>query len=1539
MSVRAEFDPSDGGSTGRGADPARDARDSGVHDDGGLTSAWSELAERLEEESRAEGVPARARARRLLVASELRAMVGATRLARRAASQANAHHPGSSLIARQYRALTLRERDYTTALDQLKAEARAAKNSATRVHAELLAADVQRLEGGALEARRAWLEQASSSSPGDVRALIGLLGTALATTGARAASTHEHAAAPDELAERLLAAQAVVARMGDGGAPWPVAHAAPSRDAHAQPAETDAPPALLLLEARRALERGEREAAAEWLGRLESRPELSRAARWLRAAWLASTPETRARGLDELRSLHRQSQDGETPRVLAALALALGDRGALAEALEGASARPAAFSSADVLALEALAPTRAPDAVLALALTARDADPIHAPLESALVRLQPGAPCRPQSAAEARYELGRAAARGAPWTALAARGAPDAPAYQNLLELERGNAEGDHRLSARCLAELVSDRSTRARAQFLAGVRLEAHGDTDAAHAAYTAALEDASTREAAARALCDGQPAITRAELLERVARASSDSEQRALCLLEAAFERPLDDPRLPTLLDEAVGLAPELPYGYALGEAAARARGDARSRLTWLARMPRAVNDPRDEKLATLREALALASLDPSAARARLERVLDAFPAEPALLDLLERCARLEDAELAARRVRLAEASDGRQRTWLLELAALELELAGQRAAALDAARKSGSALASLVTLRLTDDDAERARCLERTDPGHDDASIAELERSIELARRRGDRVAALASQRELLRLRPDDLRTLRDVERALMTEGPIAELEPIARALAERLGPDVGLGHHYVAARLCIDRGAYADAAPIARALCARSSAPAWALRLGLAHAEQSNDDRAVLELSRALAERASGRLDRATLELRAAEAALRLGLGDAAAAAIERAYEAAPEHLLILSARAEVATARSEHAMAAAAYEALAAATSSRPERHEAWYLAALIRADLLHDEAGAERALLSVVRDECDHPGVFARLLRLYEQRGDHAAAQRLADERLAQTSDPKEIVELRVARARALAAQERGDEAREALEAVLVEQPEHAAALSALGKLQHERSDLWSAERSWLSALEHTSDVSLRLSALRSLARLYDRDLNDPERALSCYRQVVELDPQDRASLRRLVKLSIAAGDTALAVRAQTQRFEQAGSDEERRRALLELVDLHERTTGDRAAALALLEQARRTWPDDANVLSAEVGFYRRAGQHAALASRVDHALESARGAVARGELTPAVLRTLRVASRFASKPEVARFAQATLCALNGESASLTGAGSRAGQPSFDGCLAPRGLDPALRALLYRHGAALERAFAPPLERLEVQPLPDDLAAQVKVVANAFGELGDVQVLRSARLGSVCVPLGDSPAYVVFGDRLLSHATPRVRDFLLLRALKIAQVHACALTAMSDDDAAAAIAGFLHAFVDDWQPPGVDPERVKWVHDRLRPHLVRDALGRELAAALVSDFDASTPFRRLLSAWGARVALLGTGDPGVALEALWAHRDTGTEPPGTLQARERWIASDEEARDLIVFGLSDEHADARERAGLKRGGS
>jgi hypothetical protein len=429
---------------------------------------------------------------------------------------------------------------------------------------------------------------------------------------------------------------------------------------------------------------------------------------------------------------------------------------------------------------------------------------------------------------------------------------------------------------------------------------------------------------------------------------------------------------------------------------------------------------------------------------------------------------------------------------------------------------------------------------------------------------------------------------------------------------------------------------------------------------------------------------------------------------------------------------------------------------------------------------------------------------------------------------------------------------------------------------------------------------------------------------------------VVELDPNDRVSLRRLVKIASASSDAPLAVRLQTTRFEQAKNDEERRRTLLELVELHEKGTGDHAAARALLEQARRAWPDDASVLSAEVGYYRRAGQKTELEDVARQALASARAAIAEGRLDPAVLRTLRVASRFAGKPEVARSAQAMLYALNGESAGLWGAGSRAGHPSFDDLVAPHGLTRSLRELLFLHGSALERAFAPPLERLDARPLPADLAAQVQVVASAFGELSDVQVRVSPRLGSVCIPLGNAPAYVVFGERLLSHATPRVRDFLLLRALKIAQARACALTQMSDADVGSTVAGLLACFVDGWQPAGVDPERLLWVRNRLRPHLIRDARGHELAAELSERFDPTPPLGKLFYCWGSRVALLGVGEPRIALDSLWAASEQSGDPPSTLQGRARWIAASDEARDLIGFALSDDYSEARRRAGLGR---
>ncbi|MET0411815.1 MAG: hypothetical protein ABW217_11000, partial [Polyangiaceae bacterium] len=1070
---------------------------------------------------------------------------------------------------------------------------------------------------------------------------------------------------------------------------------------------------------------------------------------------------------------------------------------------------------------------------------------------------------------------------------------------------------------------------------------LEARREIGTARLEYEAALATGIVREPAARALCRGASSTAVAQLLRGIASSSDEPLARALLLLEAAFQLPIDDPQLFDLVSEAVRMQPGLPFGYQLGEAAARQRGDVARRIDWLRRRHRLERDPREQALDTIREALLVGLHDRAGAAALLERLSAERPHDLALFNLRERFAASTAGERARWRRQAAASSEGRQREQLLQQAAWEFEQAGEHTEAIECARASSSALGQVLLERLArspDLLDEIARRLEAAADGESDPALKceHYERLGALALRRGDQEQALGWQRAILREQPERLSALRWLERALMRSGPLASLEPAAAELAQRLGADAGLGHCFVAARLKLDRGAWSDTVTWMRLARGAAIPPLWSLRLGVAHATRAGDDQALLELTQALAMRSEERIDRATLQLKGAEAALRLGRLTTAHALIDRARETSPDSVVILAARAEILKARSEHAQAAEAYEALAGASQVKTQRVQAWYLAALLWNDLLHDSGRAERVLLRAVNDDCNHAGVYGLLSRLYLAAEDFAGVYELTSKRLELASDPRETTEIRVLQAEALSALGRTSEARALLEAVLAEQPEHAGAQHALGKVLLALKDYFGAEQNFVAAFEHASDNSLRLRALRSLARLCDRDLSDGQRALTYYQRVVELDPNDRVSLRRLVKIASASSDAPLAVRLQTARFDQAKNDEERRRTLLELVELHEKGTGDHAAARALLEQARRTWPDDASVLSAEVGYYRRAGQKTELEDVARRALASARAAIDAGRLDPAVLRTLRVASRFAGKPEVARSAQTLLYALNGESAGLWGAGSRAGHPSFDELVAPPQLSRALRELLYLHGSALERAFAPPLEKLDARPLPPDLAAQVQSVAAAFGELTDVQVRVSPRLGSVCIPLGNSPAYVVFGERLLTHATPRVRDFLLLRALKIAQARACALTQMTSSDVGSTLAGLLTCFQEDWQPPGVDAERVVWVRNHVRPHLIRDPRGHELVNELIQSFDPSVPFARLFYSWGSRVALLGVGEPHIAFDSLWAASEQSGDPPATLQGRARWIAASDEARDLIGFALSDSYADARRLAGLGR---
>ncbi len=68
--------------------------------------------------------------------------------------------------------------------------------------------------------------------------------------------------------------------------------------------------------------------------------------------------------------------------------------------------------------------------------------------------------------------------------------------------------------------------------------------------------------------------------------------------------------------------------------------------------------------------------------------------------------------------------------------------------------------------------------------------------------------------------------------------------------------------------------------------------------------------------------------------------------------------------------------------------------------------------------------------------------------------------------------------------------------------------------------------------------------------------------------------------------------------------------------------------------------------------------------------------------------------------------------------------------------------------------------------------------------------------------------------------------------------------------------------------------------------------------------------------------------------WGNRTALLVTGDPNVALNAVALASGHDEGPPGDGVERLKWIIRNPEARDLAVFSVSEQYAEARRRLGV-----
>jgi hypothetical protein len=1512
----------------------------------GATEEWERRAEWLESEAKAQRDPA-ARARLWLAASEVRALLGARADARRLAIAAVAHQPAPPFAARQARALHLLQGDIGAVTRSLADEAGSAETPLLAAHAHYLGAEVRRSLQRDVPGARASLDAAEAADSSDLRAPLARLVLDLSQN-----LDPPPAFSPHHDAEPLRRAVEVIRGLRGGPA------AAPGHGPEV---------AVGLAEAHRALARGELAAAAEALAPLAERSGLASAVRWLRALLRAAVAARPEAALDVYRELARENPGAAARRAFAACAVAASDSAALREALDGLPApAPSSTEGADGVALGTSAENEsesesesesAPrqrqafslvDRVALAALVKQSLAPATAPEPlDAVVRAIGTAVARangiwPEFAAasdadEAEFALGRAAALA---PNAAADLAPTAQPWARLLRIEQSRARGDGSSLARELPRLFEVPAAIAEASFVAAVFAEKAGDIAGARELATASLPSPATREPATRALTEragDAPGPLRA-----LSAHTSDPLRRALLLTEALFRLEPGAPEFDALAEEAARTYPDLPFAVELGEIGARARGDRARTARWLSRRREHATGADDQALATLREVNATLDLDRAGAAERLAELVARYPDDLPLVLAAERLVSSPARARADFRRRRAPSLGPRGRLRFLAEAVGSYESAGELSLAFALAREIGGSLGELWAARLASTDAELdaiasewLRAAQRT--GDRELGADLYDRLAQLERRRGRAALALAWERERLALEPGSIAALRALHVDNMLPGREAELEHTASALSEALGEGDGLGHAHVAARAKIGRGAFDEARPFARRAHASARPPLWALRLDAVFARESNDDRTLLAACRSLRERSSQALDAAILSLHAAEAALRLGESKLARDDIQRAGELAPDDIVILSARAEVLLENGDHAEAAEAFETLASATNSKARQVDALYRAALLWLDALDNRARGMLALQEAASVDMPHAGLLERLSALRAQSDDLDGLAELIERQRALGARPSEAPDVDLARALDHADGGRLGEARRQLNVLLQRRPRDPALLAASAEVHARAGELELAEREWRDLLE-LGDESARLAALSGLIASHSREPGPSEQLERWYAQKLALAPDDVAARTALVALLVQRDAWAEASVHQRELLARAADDLERRDRLLYLVEVLDRVPGAASQAESLLEQARRTWSEDPRVLEAEVAHYRALGHPGTAIVIAERALSGMRDAIGRGRIEPAAFVTLEVAARLAADGEAEQAARAMARAIAGEPRlELSGAGARAGDSDLDELTVPPPLSPDLLRLLSAAGAAIERAYGDDLRSGGTSPAPAELAARVLELARGF-QLETARVYVSTELGCDCRCGGASTSRIVLGHALIEHPDAAVQDFLVLRALALAKVNADALSRMASDDVWAVLSGFLDCFGPSWPVTGPGVERSAIARSKIRPHVtwvpapeLADHVGALADRVLPHGGEVGEALRR----WAARVALLGVGDPGVALDALIASDPRGA-PLNGEEARLRWLAGHAEAEDLVGYGVSEAYIAARQRAGVGR---
>jgi len=1515
--------------------------------------AWAERAAWLRAEAEAIEDKA-ARSRALVAVCELYAMAGEEQTARAIAAEARTLAPSSALAHHQLRGLLVRDQDWQGALEVLDSEARVLPTNAARVHAAMLGSEVARLRIEDEDGAKKRLDVAQRIDASDPRPYVQRFADALGDLTDPTAFTKVRAPEAKELAPIRDAFSKVAIHRGI--APRGTKNIVSTYDA--------------LLRARGALENGDVSLAVAMLGRLQSAASLKGGAGWLASMLAAARKDTRTNAIEALRGALDGTHDADARRALAARAIELGDAQAARSAMEGSDT--IAFSAGDRLALTAL--TSGSQELFNEAVEAAAGDDDLIPLlaaSSAVTRDLEGSSANLIGAGAASARAGAALGR-----ALGALRTDDKPLTSNdalaasvlgftefvpesgtgralSLELDLEGKAGAK--IAKAVAGWRGDQAENDRDGALAAALLaELAGNSKLANESYDRARAADPAHEASARAAAANADPTNAATILSELSQSMQPGTRAALILTEAANRLlEVDDPgssiqdERDKLLRGASEMDPQMPLSIHIGEGIARSSGDRDGLIAWLHARREACDDPIEQARDYLREAL-ITPEGASHATSLLVHALKARPDDIGLRELYERLSPERPTDRAAFRAERAAASTGAEAARFALDAALEYERDGNFANAAGMAKEATAAgenlLAPLCAHRMAlagHGTAELIEALLARARGTDDANerLETYERLAELDEvGRNDPGNALLWRRTILEGDPTHVPTLRRVASTLIQAGRDEELEPIVFATAKTLEGPEAIAHAQLSARLRLRLRSWDDTREAVEIAYKNEPRGIWALRQTAAHARATNNEALALAVDVELAGRTERAAEIATLSLRASESAARTGDLEKARELLDKAIEAAPSHLVLHLERARILEALGKANDAAESYEAAAQTSVTSDERVQNLYKAAVLWADKANDADRARASFEHVFSADPSYRDVFQRLKDVYVGTNARAELAALLERRLESITDPAERVDMEIMRGRALADIGDASAAKRALGAALEQYPDHVEALAAFAEVSAKEEDWEGAEQAWIrlarlvSEPERQSDLYLRLGAL------YDGPLPNPERAELAYDEVLKRFPDNEAAREKLVELYKKTGNTAKALEQQTILINAVEDPEAKCRRTTGLASIYE-AMGDTKKAEQTLLQARKTWPKDDNALHALASFYQRTSQEQAANVLLERAVADARRALGTGRFEPYLFSTVATVAELRGKPAQARIARASVAALDGGAVDLTGAGDGAGDASLDELIAPDIMTPAFRDLLQRTGSMLDTAVTFDINSVRGMPLPPpqaDLADEIKSLARAYG-IGEIKIYQSAALGPVCVPASSHPATIVLGQPLVASDNAAVRTFLIHRALKVIQTNASAFSRTAPIDLWPLLAAYLKALNSAFSPQGVDPAKLAEATGKISKAMsgAVDPQVRTLAADVIGTIgNRASTLNTAINGWGARAGLLAVGDPNVALTGIaWAGGHTN-QPPAAGKDRLTWIGRNAEARELIVFSVSDGYSDARARVGL-----